>query len=348
MKDSERLIGFIQTAKQRQVSDEFLVALLRQHGWSDSRVYQAFGQYYEGVLGQPVPSRGSRIEGAREAFLYLLAFITLGFWVVALILLADQLINHAFPSPLGFETYSRLEVAGQLATLIVSFPLFLWVSGLILKEIERRPESLESGVRKWLTYIALVITAVTLLGDAVAVITSFLSGDLTVRFFSQALILFVITGGVFWYYLGTMRSEGMSPARSRVFGWAATAVVTALVAVGFLWTGSPGRLRAIQVDDRRVGRLANIARTLNSSATNGKVKLPASLDQVAELTADDIKDPVTGVPFDYKVTSVKTYRLCAVFDTDGTALPKAWVHPAGRHCYDLDATQTPAAYYSQN
>jgi len=77
--DSERLEAFIAAAKARGVSDEFAVALLRQNGWSERRIYQAFSTYYERVLGTPLPSRGGRVEYAGEAFLYLLAFTLAGF-----------------------------------------------------------------------------------------------------------------------------------------------------------------------------------------------------------------------------------------------------------------------------
>ena len=352
MADTERLIAFIQAAKHQQIGDEFIVALLRQRGWSDNRIYQAFSEYYEDLLGQPIPSRGSRIEGAREAFLYLLAFITLGIWVVALILLADQLIDHAFPSPVEVTYYSRLDVAGQLAALIVAFPLFLFVTRLINKEIERRPEALESGVRKWLTYIALVITAITLLGDGVAVIKSFLNGDLTIRFLLQAAVLFVIAGAVFWYYLGNMRPEGLRPSRDRAFAWAAIVAVCSLAALGFAWTGSPAHQRSIGVDERRIGRLSRIADSLHSLASSEhKDKsqgLPSSLDAVPSLTADEVKDPVSGAAFEYRPTGGTMYQLCAVFDAESTPqIPMVWAHPAGHHCYDLDATAATVYDYGQ-
>ncbi|MBV8222649.1 MAG: hypothetical protein JO293_04765, partial [Candidatus Eremiobacteraeota bacterium] len=132
----DKLVDFIKAAKQQHASDEFIVSLLRQQGWSEDRVYEAFTHYYEGVTGQTIPSRGSRIEGAREAFFYLLAFITLGVWVVALIFLADRLIDHIFP-PQGQapEYLVPTDVATQLAAIIVSFPLFLIVQWLIAREV---------------------------------------------------------------------------------------------------------------------------------------------------------------------------------------------------------------------
>ena len=355
MPDVEPLIGFIKAAKQQQASDDFIVSLLRQQGWSEQRIYQAFTQYYERAIGQPIPSRGSRIEGAREAFFYLLAFITLGVWVVALIFLADRLIDHAFPPPLEQPSYLvPTDIATQLAAIIVAFPLFLFVQWLVAREVERRPEALESGVRKWLTYIALVIAAVTLLGDAVAVITSYLSGDLTVRFFLQALVLLMIAGVVFWYYLGTVRQVNANPARDRWFGLGAAVAVFVFVILGFVQTGSPWRMRARQFDESRLQSLYEITNELHNRVTprpEGRgEKLPPSLDQVLGLSPVDTKDPVTGKPYEYSPASEgMKYELCAVFDAADSPpdVPAAWAHPAGRHCYELDAAQaTPQYYYS--
>src|SRR2546422_4461891 len=44
-----------------------------------------------------------------------------------------------------------------------------------------RSERAESGVRKWLTYIALLITAGALIGDVITFLAYFLRGELSVR-----------------------------------------------------------------------------------------------------------------------------------------------------------------------
>ena len=81
--DSE-FIEFVDSAKHHGVTDEFLVSLLRQNGWSERRIYRSFISHYADVLGTPLPGRPQVAGGARDAFFYLLNFITLGFWTVAL------------------------------------------------------------------------------------------------------------------------------------------------------------------------------------------------------------------------------------------------------------------------
>lgn len=50
---------------------------------------------------------------------------------------------------------------------------------------------------KWLTYIAVVITAGTMIGDVVTFLAFFLRGDLNARFVLKVAPVLVIAGGVF-------------------------------------------------------------------------------------------------------------------------------------------------------
>jgi hypothetical protein len=207
----EDLDRFVRAAKRKGVADDALVALLRQNGWSERRIYGSLGAYYGDELGMAPPSRSGRGEHARDAFYYLLNFITLGFWTTALGQLFYILIDRRFPSAVG--PYSRSayggsllsELAWELATVIVAYPCFVFVGRLIARENARRPDALESGVRAWITYVALVIAAVVVLMDAIWFINALLRGELTVKFVLDSLVLLVLGGGVFAYYLNGLR-----------------------------------------------------------------------------------------------------------------------------------------------
>jgi hypothetical protein len=202
----DQLRGFLQSAKQRGVSDESLVSLLRHRGFSERSIYRGLAAYYEDVLGESVPSRGLDVENARDAFYYLLNFITLAFWTIALGQIFYMLIERRFPDALDAGSMSSIrdELAGQLAAVIVTFPVFLVVHSLIQRQLRKRPDLYYSPVRRWLTYVALVLAAIVLVADAVWFVTSFLQGQLSVRFVLDSLVLLVLGGGVFLYYLMTM------------------------------------------------------------------------------------------------------------------------------------------------
>jgi hypothetical protein len=203
----DELIAFLRAAKERQISDEFVVALLRQNGWPERRIYRAYSSFYAGHIGLPVPKRPQASENARDAFYYLLNFITLGFWTVALGQIFYRLIAYWVPDPAQSTLYFgslRDDIAWQVGAVIVAFPTFLYVHSLIGRELRNRPDLYESGIRRWLTYLALVIAAVVVLTDAAWVIEALVRGDLTLRFILDSLVLFVVGGGVFTYYIKTM------------------------------------------------------------------------------------------------------------------------------------------------
>ncbi len=204
---NDELRTFLGSAKSHGLGDETVVSLLRHNGWSERRIFRALTTYYTDTFGMPIPSRGGYAENARDAFLYLLNFITLAFWTVALGQIFYTLIARWLPDAAvgGYDQMPLLDqISWQTATVIVAFPIFVIVHNLIARSLRRQPESYESGVRKWLTYIALVLAALVILSDGVWFVNAFLRGELTTRFILDELVLLALGGGIFGYYLATI------------------------------------------------------------------------------------------------------------------------------------------------
>jgi hypothetical protein len=200
--------AFVRRAKDHGLADASIVGVLRQSGWSERRVYRSLGAYYAAEFDIAVPVRDSGLTYARDAFYYLLNFISLGSWTVALGGIFYDIIARRFPDASAYPGYGGSlvqETAWQLATVIVAFPFFVVVHTLIGRELRRRPEAAESGVRAWLTYLALVVTATIVLSDGIWFLGSFLFGSLTVRFVLDTLVVLVLGGGTFAYYLASLR-----------------------------------------------------------------------------------------------------------------------------------------------
>ena len=87
-----------------------------------------------------------------------------------------------------------------MAVLIVTLPLYLWLATRENRRLAADPALARSAIRSWMTYVTLLFAAAVLLGDLVAVIYAFLSGDLTVQFALKALVVAGIAGGIFGYY----------------------------------------------------------------------------------------------------------------------------------------------------
>jgi Domain of unknown function (DUF5671) len=205
---SESIDAFVRSAKGAGVPDSDLVALLRHQGWAEDHIYGVLAAYYTETLGIAPPLRSARGESARDAFMYVLNFITLGFWTIALGNLCYVLIARALPdvSENYRGTLNVLNgISWQLASIIIALPAFLWINSIIERELKRRPDLYESPVRLWLTYIALAFAALLILIDAIWFLESLLQGQITIRFVLDSLVLLAIGGGIFTYYFAGMR-----------------------------------------------------------------------------------------------------------------------------------------------
>jgi hypothetical protein len=205
---SSELLHFVAAAKEKGASDETLLGILENEGWARADIWTALGRHFETANGVKIPPGRKTTTPAKDAFFYLLAFSTLATWTISLGSICFTLIDAWFPDPLaryGYLRWASWQISSELATMIVTFPIYLLVMRLIVSDTRQAPEKLESGVRKWLTYIALLITAGVMIGDIITFLTYFLRGEVTSRFVGKVVVTLLISGGVFWYYLGSLR-----------------------------------------------------------------------------------------------------------------------------------------------
>src|SRR5262245_30954863 len=149
----EELDAFLRAAKANGASDEFLVELMKEHGWPAADVYRSLGRQYETATGVSIPAARGRMESAREAFFYLLAFATLASWIFATGSLWFELIDTWFPDAARgyYRPWGWHRVSWQMASIIVAFPAFVFSTNAVLKEMEANPDKAASAVRRWLT-----------------------------------------------------------------------------------------------------------------------------------------------------------------------------------------------------
>ena len=210
MDRSLSLQQFLETARNQGVSDDVLIGLLRGRGWPEADIYRALADSYEARAGIRVPPY-RRSGSAKDAFLYLLSLSTLATWTIGLGSVMFTLIERWIKDPLAQNNYyysgGVYQTADSLACVIVAFPVYLFVMTYIVRTVESHPEKRDSAVRKWLTYIALLIAAGIVVGDLITFLTYFLRGELTARFVSKVATVLVIAGGVFWYYMGSLQNS---------------------------------------------------------------------------------------------------------------------------------------------
>lgn len=207
----ESLLEFAREALSRGIARQEIETALLAAGWEREQVKAGLARFADSPFPIPVP-RPAPYLSARETFLYLLLFTTLYLSVYHLGQILFQFINLSIPDPAS-PAYSagpadaRRLIRWGVATLIVAFPLFLYLSNLTTREIKTDPAKRNSKVRRWLTYLTLFIAATIIIGDLIALINDVLSGELTLRFTLKAAVVGVIAGGLFGYYLQDLRKS---------------------------------------------------------------------------------------------------------------------------------------------
>ena len=196
---------FIRDALNRGETRDRIGAALTSAGWTPKEVDAALNAYAPNDLGLAVPKPRAYVS-AREAFLYLVLFILLSIvaWNLGSLLfcLIDIAIPDELEEPFGFMLMSRdAQIRQAIASLIVGGPLFGWLALYIRRQRRTNTAMQRSTVRKWLTYAALIIAAFTLIGDVIGLVYGFLAGELSIRAILKFLVIALIAGGVFFYFI---------------------------------------------------------------------------------------------------------------------------------------------------
>ncbi len=339
MNNCEELQAFVKAAKEQGATDEFLVAMLRDRGWPAKDVYAVFAQRYAEQTGIVLPEPPGRLEAAREAFFHLLAFVTLGTWIFSIGSIWFDLIEAWVPDPTvdHFDGFVIGRISRQLASIIVAFPVFIWATRSILRDQMENPDKAESAVRRWVSNIGLLLTALVFLGDLITFVTVLLQGEITARFALRCCVVLVLAGAVFLYYSrGLGKSRTLPPVTwHRVFAGCAGLAMLLTLVLGFWSNGSPSSVRVLNEDNRRLKDLHGLTVQLQNKKLNGLQGPPASLADVGVKETD----PFTGRSYEYRRLDGARYQVCAEFGAPSargaSAAAQFWAHPAGRKCFDI-------------
>ena len=204
---------FVRSALERGQSREAIEKALLDAGWSPAQVRTALAAFAKSDFPVPVPRPQPHVS-ARDTFIYLTLFAMLYLAAIHFGKLLFYLIDIWVPD-VTERTYAAVRrergIRWAIAALIVATPLFLWLTDKVNREMRENAVRRLSAVRQWLTYLTLFVGAVTIVGDLIWLIYSYLNGELTLRFGLKLVVVAAITGGIFGYYLTDLRerrSEG--------------------------------------------------------------------------------------------------------------------------------------------
>lgn len=272
----------------------------------------------------------------KDVFLHLLAIISLYISAGSLIALLFQYINVLFPDVLAPYTYYGVAgpIRWSMASLIIVFPFFIFVSRLLHKDLRQNPEKRELKIRKWLVHFTLFVAALILITDLVTLVYNFLGGDLTVRFLLKVAVFFVVIGSLFLYYFSDLRRQ-LKDKELKIWGFSAMLVILASIIAGFFTAGSPLTARLYKFDEQRVNDLQMAQNEVVNYWINKEI-LPKSLTDLKNDITGFVPpaDPETGQVYDYMTTGKLSFELCADFNL-ARAYPyqQNWDHGQGKTCF---------------
>lgn len=201
------LTSFVKESLAKGLSRAEIAGALTKANWTQEEVDVALGNYADVPFPVPVPRRKPYLS-AREAFIYLLLFVCLYISAYNFGALLFNFINTWFPDVINQYDYNDTSgMRFSISSLIVAFPLYLWLSSLTQKAITKDREKRTSKIRKWLTYITLFVAASVIIGDLIALLNYLLGGELTLRFVLKVLVVLFIAGLIFGYYLWDLRKD---------------------------------------------------------------------------------------------------------------------------------------------
>jgi hypothetical protein len=204
---SQDLDVFVRDALSRGVPRERVATTLAEAGWSTAQVQRALGSWAEVDFPVPVPRPRASLS-AREAFFYLLMFAALYLTAWHVCSLAFDLLNRALPDAAD-KVYmygsNNQSMRWSAASLLIAFPVFLWMARIVARQVVSDPLARLSPVRRWLTYLTLFLAATAIIGDLITLVYNLLAGELNVRFLLKVLVVGAVSGAIFSYYLADLR-----------------------------------------------------------------------------------------------------------------------------------------------
>jgi len=285
---------------------------------------------------------------AKFAFYYMLSLIALIFTALAAGMIVFQIINKNIVDVIvqRASDFSPHQLKFAISALIISAPIFYATTWQIYKNLFSGAFDKDSGVRKWLTYLVILVSSVVMLGWLIAIVNNFLDGELTVKFILKAATAIGISAAIFTFYYYDIKRDKVAGKKDKIiqfYFYASLAAVIIVFIAGLFIMESPQKTRGRKMDNAVLENFEDIDRAIGTYYKDNE-KLPADLETVKSefsyITDKDLKNLATGEKYKYKIKRENIYELCATFkisnedDTGGyeNYYDDRWPHDAGYQC----------------
>ncbi|MEI8361357.1 MAG: DUF5671 domain-containing protein [bacterium] len=295
-------------------------------------------------------------NAAKFTFYYLLSLVALISLSTSVGMILFQIINKLIPDTLnpGSAIFDSSSLKFAIASIIIAGPIYYLIVWQINKNLFNGLLGRDTAVRRWLSYLILLISSLVVLGWLIGIIFGFLDGELTLKFILKAVTSVGISGIIFSYYLYDVKREKVQEIKDRavmIYMYVSLFLVIGSLIASLIYVESPKETRQRRHDQTVTQNFDAIDNALNMYYSENK-KLPSDLSVLViekkSLTELALKDPVSGVKFDYRVVSPKTYELCANFELRNKDQNQQyyydvtrWPHEAGRQCLQQQIIYAP-------
>jgi hypothetical protein len=290
---------------------------------------------------------------AKHFVLQLGSLISLYLSLSFLLVLLFGFINTLFPDAISsvWEVERSADsIRIGFAMVLVFFPTYIVLTRLVNKNRRKSTDHSYLGLTKWAIYLSLLVSGLVLLGDLVAVIMSFLEGELTSRFLFKAASVLIVIGSAFTYYILDAKNYWVKREQQSLwYGGVASLVILGLLIAALMQIPNPTEVREMKTDSRMVEALQNIQwRVEDYYQVNEElpVDLPTLFGELGVPKAPENKPAYT-----YEITGEGTYQLCATFTHSSTGIEDQylsdrvsvapgfpgnynWDHKAGEWCFE--------------
>lgn len=310
MAEPRELSRFIKDALAAGLPRDEIRAALRDAGWSETETEAALARWSDrvtpaGAVPQPVQS-----TAARDALFYALLFVTFGMVAGNVLALLFGQIEHRLPDPDRAVRYAVSGLRWSIAALVVFTPTFWLLDRVDARGVRADPSRLTGTIRRWLSALAMLIAVITLLGDALSLIYTFLDGQITARFLAKSAAVALIAAVVLGYFRQGRRKRrhGIVPA-----GWVLISLAVVATALAFPLTGGPDRGRMEQRDAARISDLRTLSGDVAMCFEGHQEGLPETLPPLdCARNAGQLTGFAAGIT--YRRVSDRSFDLCTTVE----------------------------------
>jgi len=155
---------------------------------------------------------------AKFAFYYMLSLIALIFAALSAGMIIFQIINKNIVDVIvqRASDFSPHQLKFAISALIISAPIFYATTWQIYKNLFSGVFDKDSGVRRWLTYLVILVSSVVMLGWLIAIVNNFLDGELTVKFILKAATAIGIAAAIFTFYYYDIKRDKIAGKRDKI------------------------------------------------------------------------------------------------------------------------------------